>query len=163
MGLREGVYATVWSASQKGKAYSCQVSVSQKDKESGEYKTLYSGFVNFAGNAADKVAALGLPERMDRNNNSAFKRVRITSGPDVTTWYNKERVERLTAKAGNDTELVNFIKANCDSKNITIWDIDVDDGGSRGGSRSGGYTKKPSPRSAPAQQYDDDDSYELPF
>lgn len=124
MGLKDKSYAKVWSVKPNGKCYSGQISVSKKDKESGEYTTLFSGFVNFAGEAAKKAADLGLPETMDRSN-PVSKNIQITSSPDISTWFNKKQYDELIALAKGNEKLISFIKGNVNSKTITIWDFEV--------------------------------------
>lgn len=79
MGFRTGAYAKVWSVENTGRFHKVNLSVSRKDKNSGEYVTDFSGFVAFVGGANLSAATL---QRGDR----------IKIGDcDVTTVYNKEK------------------------------------------------------------------------
>ena len=73
MGFRNGAYATVWAHRDKdGKMIvadsisdrltTIRISISRKDKNTGEYKTEFSKFVKCAGTAAARKA-LSLQER----------------------------------------------------------------------------------------------------
>lgn len=63
MGFRAGAYATVWNiepvsnVNTKGR-----ISISRKNKQSGEYETDFSGYVNFLGTSAAS-RALNLREK----------------------------------------------------------------------------------------------------
>ena len=81
MGFRKGAYATVWSVQEiSGVNTKHRISISRKDKQTGEYTDDFSGFVNVYGTAAASKAAL-LKERD-----------RIQLGDvDVRTKYVKEK------------------------------------------------------------------------
>lgn len=150
MALRDGCYATVWSARQNGKIYSCNISVSTKDKRTNEYKNDFSGYVNFGGQAAVKVASLGLPEFPNKDN-PAKRRVQIKGSPDISTYYNKEAADKLLAQAGNNEDLKKFIRARANEKYITIWDFEIPE-------------NNPPTNAKPAQEtQQNDESEELPF
>ena len=51
MGFRDGAYATVWEITDEGKYASVRLSISRKDKQSGEYKTDFNSIVRFVGDA----------------------------------------------------------------------------------------------------------------
>lgn len=76
MGFRNGAYATVWSVEEKSSTKTkVNLSVSRKNKNTGEYETEFSGFVDFVG-TANAAKALKL-SRKDR----------IKLGDvDVVTW-----------------------------------------------------------------------------
>lgn len=78
MGFRVGAYATVWSVeSVKPNVTKVRLSISRKNRQSGEYEQDFSGFCSFVGNCA--VDALKLRERD-----------RICLGDvDVTSRYDK--------------------------------------------------------------------------
>ncbi len=81
MGFRTGSYATIWSVDPVSDIQTkARISVSRKNKQSGEYETEFSGFVSFFGTAAAKKAAC-LKEK---------DRIKI-GDCDVKTHYNKER------------------------------------------------------------------------
>lgn len=80
MGFRKDAYATVWSVEPKGNTLTkARISISRKNKQTGEYEQDFSGFVDFVGTAAAQRA-------------SALKeRDRIKLGDvDVTTKYDKD-------------------------------------------------------------------------
>lgn len=81
MGFRNEAWATVWKVEKVSDVNTkIQLSVSKKNKQSGEYEQDFSGFVNFIGkDCAPK--ALGLKER---------DRIRLKE-VDVSTTYNKEK------------------------------------------------------------------------
>ncbi len=81
MGFRTGAYATVWKVQPASDTRTTlQLSVSRKDKQSGEYVTDFSGFVDAVGTAAAKKASM-LKER-----------ARIKLGDcDVSTNYVKDK------------------------------------------------------------------------
>jgi len=58
MGFRVGAYAKVWSVEPKTDTWAkARISVSHKNKETGEYEQDFGGFVDFSGTAAVKKAA----------------------------------------------------------------------------------------------------------
>ena len=128
MGLRDNSFAKIWSAKKgNGNSYSVNMSISRKDKETGEYKTQFSGFVNFAGEAAKKGAGLGLPATMDREHPQS-RSIQIKGSPDVTTYYNPDQYKRLMAAANGNDELTKFVRSRANEKYITIWDFELADG-----------------------------------
>lgn len=81
MGFRNGAYAKIWEIKpQKDgqRSIDGRLSVSAKDKSTGEYKQTFSGFVRFVGAAAEKAKDL-----TDKD------RIRL-GDVDVTTNYVKE-------------------------------------------------------------------------
>lgn len=155
MGLRENSYAKVWTMKQNGQTYSCRVSVSRKDPESNEYKTLFSGYVNFAGEAAKKASELGLPERMDREN-PVYRSIQIKSSPDLSTWYNKAKVDELISLAGDNDKLISFIRAHADEKSVTIWDFELAENSPK--DKKNNHTAKKK-KTEDFEPIDDDDDY----
>lgn len=84
MGFRDGAYATVWEVSPKTDAVTrVRISISRKNKETGEYTTDFSGWCVFLGTSAAS-RALSLKEK---------DRIQIKSC-DVSNTYDKE-TERL--------------------------------------------------------------------
>lgn len=81
MGFRNNCWATVWRVDKVSDVNTkAQISVSKKNKESGEYETDFSGIVNFIGrDCAQKALKLG--ERA---------RIRLES-VDVSNRYDKEK------------------------------------------------------------------------
>lgn len=51
MGLRQGCFCKVWKVENKGNWSRCQISVSAKNKKTGQYETNFSANVNFVGKA----------------------------------------------------------------------------------------------------------------
>lgn len=51
MGLRTNCYAKVWKIENKGNWSRCQISVSAKNKKTGQYEPNFSANVNFVGKA----------------------------------------------------------------------------------------------------------------
>ena len=81
MGFRTGSYATIWSVeSASDTRTKARISISRKNKQTGEYDTDFSGFVDFIGTAAARKA-LTLKEK---------DRIRLVD-VDVTNNYNKEK------------------------------------------------------------------------
>ena len=81
MGFRNGAFATVWESESISDANTkARISVSRKNKETGEYETEFSGFVNFFGTAAASKAA-----RLKEKDRIKLGEV------DVTTKYVKEK------------------------------------------------------------------------
>lgn len=81
MGFRTGSYATIWSVeSATDTRTKARISISRKNKQTGEYDTDFSGFVDFIGTAAARKA-LTLKEK---------DRIRL-GDVDVTNNYNKEK------------------------------------------------------------------------
>lgn len=83
MGFHTGCYATIWSVEDKGNFSKVNLSVSQKNKNTGEYETKFSEFVNFVGSAHEMAKGLK-------------PRDRIKVGDiDATNSYNKETNRRF--------------------------------------------------------------------
>jgi len=80
MGFRTGSYCTVWEVEPKSNTMTkARVSISRKNKNTGEYDTDFTGFIDFVGTAAASKA-LDLKEK-----------TRIKLGDvDVTNRYDKE-------------------------------------------------------------------------
>ena len=81
MGFKKGSFATCWSVEAVSDTLTKgRISVSRKNKQTGEYDTDFSGFVSFVGtNAAKKAASLK-------------ERDRIRLGDiDVANRYDKEK------------------------------------------------------------------------
>ena len=86
MGFRNGSFATVWTSEVKSQRLTrCRISISKKNKDTGEYDQTFSGYVAFAGSAAASRAAK-LKER-DR-----IKLLEV----DVENSYDKENKKEYT-------------------------------------------------------------------
>ena len=81
MGFRKESFATVWSVEPVSETMTKgRISISRKNKQTGEYETDFSGFVSFVGTAVAKKAAQ-LNEK---------DRIRL-GDVDVTNKFNKEK------------------------------------------------------------------------
>lgn len=81
MGFRTGAYAKIWKVEPfSDTSTKLRISVSRKNKQSGEYEQDFSGFVTAVGTAAAKKAAC-LKEG---------DKIKL-GDVDVTTTYNKEK------------------------------------------------------------------------
>lgn len=164
MGLRDKSYAKIWSARKIGKIYSVRMTISRKDQKTGEYENQFGGFVNFAGDAAEKIRELGLPERSERGN-SSYRSIQITRSPDITTYYDAQYINKLLSLAKGNDELEKFIRNNSNTTSITIWDFELaedsngDRGSSKRASRSSNKRRNPEPEPEDGEEEDSD----LPF
>lgn len=81
MGFRTGAYAKVWKVEPASETRTkLQISISRKDKRTGEYVTDFSGFVNVIGTTgANKAATLSVGDRIKLGD------------CDVTTNYVKDK------------------------------------------------------------------------
>lgn len=81
MGFRENAWLTVWDIKKNpsGKSFQIRASTSKKDRDTGEYETDWSGFINLVGDAAKKAAVLKQRDRIQMK------------GCEVTTRYVKEK------------------------------------------------------------------------
>lgn len=86
MGFRKDSFATVWSVEAVSDTLTKgRITISRKNKQTGEYETDFSGFVSFVGTAAAKKAA------------SLKEKDRIKLGDvDVTNRYDKEKNTTFT-------------------------------------------------------------------
>ncbi len=81
MGFRKESYATIWTVEPISDTLTkARISISRKNKQTGNYDTDFSGFVSFIGTAAAKKAAC-LKEK---------DRIRL-GDVDVTNRYDKEK------------------------------------------------------------------------
>lgn len=80
MGFRNGAYATVWEVREGNGNYSdVRISISRKNKETGEYRTEFNAWVRMIGKAHNQASDLA-------------ERSRIRIGEcDVTNKYDKEK------------------------------------------------------------------------
>lgn len=89
MGFRANTYATVWSVEPVSATMTKgRISISRKNKQTGQYEQDFSGYVSFIGTATAQKA-LGLKEK---------DRIKI-GDVDVSNRYDKEKhVEYTTYK-----------------------------------------------------------------
>lgn len=164
MGLRNQSYAKIWAAREKGKIFSVMTTVSRKNKDTNQYDTQFSGYVNFAGEAAKKIKELGLPEKMDRNNPQP-RSIQITDSrsPDLTNNYNAQYINKLLSLAKGIEELEKFIRNNASPTSVTIWDFELAEDGGSGGRSSSKNAKKTSKRREPELDDNEEEDSDLPF
>ncbi len=79
MGFRDGAYCKLWKLKTDRKFPDGQITISRKNKDTGEYVTDYQGFVSFVGAAAEKVVKLKEGARFQ------------IKGCDVSRTYDKEK------------------------------------------------------------------------
>ncbi len=112
MGFKLGAYAKIWKVEDKGNFSKVQMSVSKKNRQTDQYETEFSGFVNFVGHAHNKIS-------------TSYEGAKIKLGDcDVTTKYNKEKNVTYTNYA-----LFEFEDAdapNTQPTDFTSEDIDED-------------------------------------
>lgn len=129
MGFHNGVYATVWSVEDKGGYMKVQLSISEKNRTTGEYETIWGDYVNFSGGkcaAYQKAKDFGL-KRGDR--------VRILSA-DQRNRYDKD--------------------AKTKYYNTAVFDFEMADSANNGGNNNGGAQAQSSaPASTPYNTEDD--------
>lgn len=154
MGFRQGAYARIWSVDDMGNYSVANVSVSRKNKETGEYNVEFSdGYVRLVGTAHTAAQELGLPtaEEFDP---SVHKGVSIrVSSCDVTNKYDNEKKKLYT--------------------NCVIFGFEIPDnnfGNTSGNATSSKSTKKTKGKSvvktkakAASVAEEDDSEDELPF
>lgn len=117
MGFRQGAYAKVWRVEDRGNYSVAQISVSKKNKETGQYETEFQhNFVRLVGTAHD----LGKNIEEVQGGTS----IKITSC-DVTNRYDKEKQQ----------EYVNFV--------IFGFEFPDNNNGNSGGSKKPASSKKP--------------------
>ena len=71
MGFKNGAYATVWSVEKRGNMDVARLSISKKDKNTGDYNTEFSGFVALCTN--DNVKIQRLKREIQQNNKARIK------------------------------------------------------------------------------------------
>ena len=151
MGFRQGAYARIWNVNDMGNYSFANVTVSRKDKETGEYKVEFSdGYVRLVGNAHTAAKELGLPDR--EHFNSKVDRgvsIQITSC-DVTNNYSAKDKKVYT---------------NCVIFGFEIPDDNNDTGKQKADSKQAKKPKKKDAAPPPETEYNDtdDDDDDLPF
>lgn len=117
MGFRKDAYATVWSTEPVSDVQTkARISISRKDRQTGEYVTDFSGFVSFFGTAAAKRAA-GLKER---------DRIKL-GDVDVSNRYDKEKNQTFTNYKVFSFELADGSSVQ-NTTQATARQVQVDDG-----------------------------------
>lgn len=97
MGFRSGAYAKIWEVTPKtANVTSVRLSISKKNRETGDYEQEFSGFVSFVGSSAATMAAKLQPN----------DRVRL-GDVDVTTKYVKEKNQTYTNYSCYSFEMAN--------------------------------------------------------
>lgn len=126
MGLREGSYVKLWNAQPHpdGNICYCNATVSRGTMETG-YTYLFNGRVTFAGKAAKKVMALGLPQKSDREHPTC-KSVKVLGSPDIQTYDNPKN-RALLDKLTEGSEAYYFVLNHLREMNVTIWDVEIED------------------------------------
>ena len=117
MGFKNGAYAKVWEVvpPQEGKkTYRVRLSISRKDKLSGEYETDFSGYVSFIG----KAAALA-KEKLTKES-----RVKLLE-TDVASAYNKEKKEAAYYFKVFDAELADSGSTSPTTETDYPFDLDA--------------------------------------
>ena len=117
MGFRKDSFATIWSVEPTSDTLTkARISISHKNRQTGEYENDFSGFVSFVGTAAAKKAA------------SLKERDRIKLGDvDVTNRYDKEKNVTYTNFKVFSFEMADGAQAQ-QSKSTTEPQLHVDDG-----------------------------------
>ena len=121
MGFRLGAYGKIWSVEPgKGNYTKCRMSISRKNKETGEYDQEFSGFVMFIGQAHAKAQRLKEGDRIKLGD------------VDVTTTYNKEQNREYVNYKCFDFEMADTFSGSPSSPghvdaNPTEGDNDVED------------------------------------
>lgn len=117
MGFRKDSFATIWSVEPTSDTLTkARISISRKNRQTGEYENDFGGFVSFVGTAAAKKAA------------SLKERDRIKLGDvDVTNRYDKEKNVTYTNFKVFSFEMADGAPAQ-QSKSTTEPQPHVDDG-----------------------------------
>ena len=97
MGFRKDAYATVWEISPMSQSMTkVRLSISRKDKQTGNWETDFSGFVAFVGAKNAELAA----------HLNAKDKVKL-GDIDVTTKYDKDKKTTYTNFACFNFEMAN--------------------------------------------------------
>ncbi len=88
MGFRSGAYCTIWSVERKTDTVTrCRVSISRKDKNTGEYVQDFGGFLSFIGTAcAKKALSLHEKQRIKLGDVDVSNRYDKASGKEYTNF-----------------------------------------------------------------------------
>lgn len=143
MGFRQGAFARIWSVNDEGKYSTANITISRKNKETGEYTTEFAdGYVKLVKDAHEAAKGLGLPTREEvASKRSSGVGIQI-SGCDVTNNYSAKDKRMYT--------------------NYVIYGFTLPDG-NNGSAKSGGkQTQKTQPKGKSFEPDDSDDD-DLPF
>lgn len=93
MGFRNGAFASVFSVREgRGNYYDVRIATSRKDPKTDNYVTDFSGFVRFAGSAANVIKKyLGMDSKA--NGNRPITRIKLG---DVDTTNNFDAQKKIT-------------------------------------------------------------------
>ena len=135
MGFRQGAYARLWSAEDKGRYSLANISVSKKNKDTNKYETEFlSKYVRLVGNAHDTATELDIPA-----NGVSIK---ITSC-DVTNQYDPQKERMYT--------------------NFVVFGFEIPDDNDSSGSSNKQSADKGKKRAARTKQEQFEDEKDLPF
>lgn len=119
MGFRTGAYAKVWEVKPMSDVSTkIRVSVSRKNKETGEYEQDFSGFVMAIGSAAARKAS----------NLKEGDRIKL-GDIDVSTRYDKEKKTSYVNYKVFSFELESGDAEPTDPAEVPVDDGEVDDAG----------------------------------
>lgn len=112
MGFRKNSYATVWSVEDgRGNTTKVRLSISKKNRETGEYEQDFAGFCTFIGTAKAKAEKLKPKDRIKLGD------------VDVSNWYNKEKGVEYVSYKVFDFETENEFSGNgANVKNTPNYD-----------------------------------------
>ena len=100
MGFKNNAYAKVWKVNmQEGRNPSAQITITRKNKQTGEYITEFSGFVDCLFDAKDKITGV-----------AEGARIKILSC-DINNTYNKDTKETRWYPKLMDFEVVDTASA----------------------------------------------------
>lgn len=133
MGFRQGAFARVFSAEDKGRYSICSLAISKKNKETGEYEQEFSdGRVRFVATAHKQIQKLTIP-----HNGVTVK----LGSVDVTNKYDRNR----------NTTYTNYVVFN------------LDDGDSKDGSSYHSNSSQTNSKPSGDGFYEVQEDDELPF
>jgi len=144
MGFRQSAFARIWSVDVEENYSTANISISKKNKETGNYVVEFNdGFVHLVGAAHEAVKRLGLPTR-EQYNPQTHKGVAVKIlSCDVTNYYNSNTKKLTTV--------------------CTIFDFEIPDGnGNVGNNQSAAKSAAPAANKQVNPPVAEDDD-ELPF
>lgn len=120
MGFRKDNYATVWKVEPKSDTMtSVRISISRKNKTTGEYETEFSGFTSFVGSACAKKAAslkekdriklgdVDVVNRFDKEKNVTYTNFKVFSF-DMENEPSQQPAEQPKVDPGEESEELPF-------------------------------------------------------